>query len=70
MMHRTLLVLICKIPCFGGTRDWETLAVSPPIPHDNPQTAEKVELGKQLFFDPRFSSTGTVSRNSCHNLML
>lgn len=30
---------------------------------------EKVELGKKLFFDPRLSATGTVSCNSCHNLM-
>lgn len=42
----------------------------PPIPADNPQSADKIELGKQLFFDPRFSSTGTVSCNTCHNLML
>ena len=40
-----------------------------PSPEDNPTTAAKVELGKMLFFDPRFSSTGTVSCNSCHNLM-
>ena len=45
-------------------------AMQPAIPADNPQTPEKIELGKQLFFDPRFSSTGTVSCNSCHNLML
>jgi cytochrome c peroxidase len=40
-----------------------------PVPKDNPQTAAKVELGKQLYFDPRISLTGTVSCNSCHNLM-
>lgn len=45
-------------------------AMQPVIPADNPQTPEKIELGKQLFFDPRFSSTGTVSCNTCHNLML
>lgn len=45
-------------------------AMQPAIPADNPQTLEKIELGKQLFFDPRFSSTGTVSCNTCHNLML
>lgn len=45
-------------------------AMQPAIPVDNPQTPEKIELGKQLFFDPRFSSTGTVSCNTCHNLML
>lgn len=42
----------------------------PPIPADNPMTPEKIALGKQLFFDPRLSSDGTVSCNTCHNLML
>src|SRR5690242_8196033 len=41
----------------------------PPIPKDNPMTPEKIELGKMLFFDPRLSSTGSVSCNSCHNLI-
>jgi len=50
--------------------DWQTLPEQAPAPADNPTTAEKVELGKALFFDPRFSSTGTVSCNSCHNVML
>ncbi|MCA9021681.1 MAG: cytochrome-c peroxidase, partial [Planctomycetaceae bacterium] len=50
-------------------------AISGPLPtkvsspEDNPTTAAKVELGKQLFFDPRLSLTGTVSCNSCHNVM-
>jgi cytochrome c peroxidase len=40
-----------------------------PAPADNPTTDAKVTLGKMLFMDPRFSSTGTVSCNSCHNVM-
>lgn len=47
----------------------DPLPKSPPIPADNPQTLAKVELGKMLFFDPRLSRTGTVSCNSCHNVM-
>ncbi|MDH3872255.1 MAG: c-type cytochrome [Gammaproteobacteria bacterium] len=50
--------------------DWQPLPDKAPEPRDNPTTAEKVELGRLLYFDPRFSSTGTVSCNSCHNLML
>jgi cytochrome c peroxidase len=42
---------------------------TPPIPKDNPQTKEKIELGKMLYFDPRLSVDGTVSCNSCHNVM-
>ena len=37
------------------------------VPADNPITAEKVALGKQLFFDPRLSKTGKMSCESCHH---
>jgi cytochrome c peroxidase len=47
----------------------EALPEQPPIPADNPQSAAKIELGKQLYFDPRLSASGTVSCNSCHNVM-
>ena len=36
------------------------------IPADNPQTAEKIALGQQLFFDPRLSVDGSRSCYSCH----
>ncbi len=36
------------------------------LPKDNPLTAEKVELGKLLFFDPRLSRDNTISCASCH----
>lgn len=36
------------------------------IPPDNPMTADKVALGKQLFFDQRLSGDGTRSCYSCH----
>lgn len=45
------------------------LPKSPEIPKDNPQTKAKIELGKKLFFDPRLSQDGTISCNSCHNVM-
>ncbi|MDH4943722.1 cytochrome-c peroxidase [Sulfurimonas sp. C5] len=35
---------------------------------NNPITDAKVELGKQLYFDPRLSKSGFISCNSCHNL--
>lgn len=34
----------------------------------NPITAEKVELGKMLYFEPRLSKSGLISCNTCHNL--
>jgi cytochrome c peroxidase len=48
---------------------WEALPDVAPAPKNNPTTAAKVTLGKMLFMDPRFSSTGTISCNSCHNVM-
>lgn len=41
----------------------------PPVttPPDNPQTDAKIELGKQLFFDPRLSANDTVSCATCHD---
>lgn len=39
---------------------------APVIPDDNPQTPEKVALGKQLYFDTRLSADGTRSCYSCH----
>ncbi len=37
------------------------------IPEDNPITRAKVELGRQLYFDPRLSSDATISCASCHH---
>ncbi len=37
------------------------------IPDNNPLSAEKVELGKLLYFDPRFSKDKSLSCASCHN---
>ncbi|MCX8027873.1 MAG: hypothetical protein N3A62_08495 [Thermodesulfovibrionales bacterium] len=37
-----------------------------PIPRYNPQTQEKIELGKKLFFDRRLSGDGTMSCATCH----
>ncbi len=40
---------------------------SVPVPLTNPQTPEKIELGKKLFFDRRLSGDGTMSCATCHN---
>lgn len=36
------------------------------IPPDNPLTAAKINLGKQLYFDKRLSADGTVACATCH----
>ena len=39
---------------------------APPVPADNPLSRASVELGKQLFFEPHLSRTGTLSCAGCH----
>ena len=34
---------------------------------ENPMTRAKIELGRQLYFDPRLSSNGKISCASCHH---
>jgi cytochrome c peroxidase len=39
-----------------------------PVIKNNEATADKVELGKMLYFDPRLSKSGLISCNTCHNV--
>lgn len=39
-----------------------------PVPANNPMTPAKIALGKQIYFDPRISLSGTVSCDTCHNV--
>ena len=62
---------------FGGLRlmpamleMFEPIPDDPPELADNPITAEKVELGKMLYLDPRLSQSWLISCNTCHNLGL
>jgi cytochrome c peroxidase len=47
---------------------WQPLPEKAPAPPDNPTTAEKVVLGKRLYYDVRLSGDGTLSCASCHDL--
>lgn len=53
----------------ASLQKWK-LAATPPHPADNPPTAERVALGKALFFDPRLSGDGNMSCASCHSPLL
>ena len=68
-MKKIVLVGVLSLFAFNAQAAWEALPEQAPAPADNPTTPEKAELGKMLFFDPRFSITGTVSCFSCHNVM-
>src|SRR5688572_17294983 len=48
---------------------FEPLPAIAPSPKENPSTPAKIILGRKLFFDPRISKPGTISCNSCHNVM-
>ncbi len=50
----------------SNLQDWKR-PDNVPIALNNPQTKEKIALGKLLFFDKRLSSTNKVSCASCHN---
>ncbi len=67
---RSLAATLALAGLVSVAHAWETLPTEAPAPADNPNTPEKVELGKMLYHDPRLSSTGTVSCASCHNTML
>ncbi|MEM7576957.1 MAG: cytochrome c peroxidase [Planctomycetota bacterium] len=49
--------------------DAQELGTVPPVTHpdDNPPSAAKAKLGKQLFFDPRLSRSNQMSCASCHD---
>ena len=51
-----------EAPAWPELQGYEAMAV----PADNPMTAEKVELGKQLYYDPRLSGDGVRSCYGCH----
>ena len=61
----TLMALACASPLLLAQAP---LGLPPvPVPENNPQTPEKIELGQKLFLDTRFSSTGTISCATCHD---
>lgn len=47
---------------------FEPIPMMVPKVKDNAVTRDKVRLGAMLFFDPRLSSSGLISCNTCHNL--
>jgi len=66
-LRKSLLVLAS----FMSVSAWamKPLPNKVPVPADNPMTPQKIELGKMLYFEPRLSVDGTISCNSCHNVM-
>jgi cytochrome c peroxidase len=68
MMNRMIAAVFCLLLIAGSAFAGKLMPVTEvPVPAANPQTAEKVELGKKLFFDRRLSGDGTMSCSTCHD---
>jgi cytochrome c peroxidase len=57
-----LLFMVASLARAGHLEPFKNI----PVQRINPQTPEKVELGKKLFFDRRLSGDGTMSCVTCH----
>jgi cytochrome c peroxidase len=57
------LLLVCTNAFAGNLEPVQAV----PVPKQNAQTPEKIELGKKLFFDRRLSGDGTMSCVTCHD---
>ncbi|HSK76473.1 MAG TPA: cytochrome c peroxidase [Thermoanaerobaculia bacterium] len=61
------LVFLGSLAGQAGRLPQSTLGLPPvPVSRDNPQTPEKVALGRALFDDKRLSADGTVGCSTCH----
>jgi cytochrome c peroxidase len=64
--HLVLIAFLVALPLISSAAHLESLK-SVPVPADNPQTLDKIELGRKLFFDRRLSGDGTMSCVTCHD---
>jgi cytochrome c peroxidase len=77
-LYAGALLLVGSGSCNASAQDnpTEPIAVNPasfrlppevPAPDGNRPSADRIELGKMLFFDPRLSGSNWISCASCHN---
>ncbi len=62
-------VSLWPTPTVDDTVGFRDLGVLPKVkyPEENPYSAKKKMLGRQLFFDPRLSASGQIACASCHD---
>lgn len=76
MIQRILAITILSVGVLGAQdalltkarKSFQAVPEKAPAISGNPSNAEKIELGKMLFFDPRLSSSWLISCNTCHNV--
>lgn len=63
-----LSLLLCACSSSRDEYEWKLPPgfPKPVVPADNPMTAEKVALGRKLFYDTRLSANRTQSCGTCH----
>lgn len=67
LIFGTLLLWQCtNTQPSNRTSQSETYIPEQPIPEDNPQTPEKIALGRRLFYDNALSPDSSLSCSSCH----
>ena len=67
MMQKILFILMMLF-FYNQSLANDLLGLPPlPVPDDNTQSAEKIELGRLLFNDKRLSADGTINCASCHH---
>ena len=59
-------VIVLSSSAFAAKSDF-LVSVEICVSKNNKMTAERVELGKALFFDPRLSANNQMSCATCHN---
>ena len=65
---RPLVAVAVIVAAFAARADDVPSGLKPvKHPDDNPPSAAKIALGKQLYFDPRLSKDNTISCASCHD---
>jgi cytochrome c peroxidase len=57
-----------SVPAVGAPQGIDAQIWALVVPKDNAPTAERVALGRKLFFDTRLSKDGTVACATCHDV--
>jgi len=63
-----MIVGVCAASVAYGFDILQPLPKEVAVPAGNPLTKQKIELGRQLYFDTRLSVNGSLSCNSCHDV--